>query len=260
MSEIPKKIFIIPYRDRLQHKSIFINQYKHLLEDELYEMFFVHQLDTRPFNRGATKNIGFLYAKEKYPDNYKHITFIFNDIDTLPFDKTTCDFHTKIGTVKHYFGFKQTLGGIIAIKGNDFEKINGFPNIWGWGYEDNALKKRWLKIDGKIDYSQFYPYKDRAIVLLYHGEKKLYAQKETWNAFWNDTGIDGLKTLSMLKYSIKDEDDKIKMINVDTFESLNAPPIKMKKGVPPGNFGKPTRVYSVAQTRFRSMGGLFGKK
>ena len=260
MSEIPKKIFIIPYRDRLQHKSIFVNQYKHLLENQSYEMFFVHQLDTRPFNRGATKNIGFLYAKEKYPDNYKHITFIFNDIDTLPFDKTTCDFHTKVGTVKHYFGFKQTLGGIIAIKGNDFERINGFPNIWGWGYEDNALKKRWLKVNGKIDYSQFYPYKDRSIVLLYHGEKKLYAQKETWNAFWNDTGIDGLKTLSTLKYSIKDEDDKIKMINVDTFEGLNAPPIKMKKGVPPTNFGKPTRVYSAAQKRFRSMGGLFGKR
>ena len=260
MSEIPKKIFIIPYRDRLQHKSIFVNQYKHLLENESYEMFFVHQLDTRPFNRGATKNIGFLYAKEKYPDNYKHITFIFNDIDTLPFDKTTCDFNTKMGTVKHYFGFKQTLGGIIAIKGYDFERINGFPNIWGWGYEDNALKKRWLKVNGKIDYSQFYPYKDRSIVLLYHGEKKLYAQKETWNAFWNDTGLDGIRTISMLKYSIQDEDDKIKMINVDKFEGLNAPPIKMKKGVPPTNFGKPTRVYSAAQQRFRSMGGLFGKK
>ena len=64
----------------------------------------------------------------------------------------------------------------------------------------------------------------------------------------------------MLKYSIKDEDDKIKMINVDTFEGLNAPPIKMQKGVPPTNFGKQTRVYSAAQRRFRSMGGLFGKR
>ena len=67
MDNIPKKIFIIPYRDRLQHKSIFLNQYKNLLEDQSYEMFFVHQLDTRPFNRGATKNIGFIHAKQKYP-------------------------------------------------------------------------------------------------------------------------------------------------------------------------------------------------
>ena len=45
MDNIPKKIFIIPYRDRLQHKSIFLNQYKHLLEDQSYEMFFVHQFN-----------------------------------------------------------------------------------------------------------------------------------------------------------------------------------------------------------------------
>uniref|UniRef100_A0A6C0CNX1 Uncharacterized protein n=1 Tax=viral metagenome TaxID=1070528 RepID=A0A6C0CNX1_9ZZZZ len=263
MDNIPKKIFIIPYRDRLQHKSIFLNQYKNLLEDQSYEMFFVHQLDTRPFNRGATKNIGFLHAKKKYPDDYKHITFIFNDIDTLPFDKTTCDFNTKMGVVKHFFGFKQTLGGIVAIKGNDFERINGFPNIWGWGYEDNALKNRWLKVKGKIDYSQFYPYKDRSIVLLYHGEKKLYAQKETWDAFWKDNGLDGLNSIYKLTYDVKNEndnDEKIKMIDVKTFEGAKPPPVKMKKGIPPVNFGKPTRVYSAAQQRFRSMGGLFGNK
>jgi|TARA_B110000467_G_C18283351_1_gene460016 hypothetical protein len=260
MNNIPKKIFIIPYRDRAQHKSVFINQYKHILINQSYEMFFVHQIDSRPFNRGATKNIGFLHAKEKYPNDYKHITFIFNDIDTLPYNNKTCDFHTKNGTVKHFFGFKQTLGGIIAIKGSDFEKINGFPNIWGWGYEDNALKQRWVKINGIIDYSQFYPYKDRSIVLLYHGEKKLYAKQETWNAFWNDTGLDGLKTLSKLKYNIKNENENIYMINVDTFEGMHGPPKKMTNGVPPVNFGKQSRVYSKAKQHFRSMGGLFRKK
>lgn len=259
---IPKKIFIIPYRDRVQHKSVFINQYKDILINQSYDMFFVHQKDSRPFNRGATKNIGFLHAKKKYPDDYKHITFIFNDIDTLPYDKTTCDFNTSFGTIKHFFGFKQTLGGIVAIKGSDFEKINGFPNIWGWGYEDNALKQRWLKTNGIIDYSQFYPYKDRSIVLLYHGEKKLYAQKETWSAFRNDTGLDGLKTLSKIKYDIESEgtNKNIFMINVETFESMHRPPKKMTNGVPPVNFGKPSRVYSKATQHFRSMGGLFGKK
>ena len=117
-----------------------------------------------------------------------------------------------------------------------------------------------MKSKGTIDYSQFYPYKDRSIVLLYHGEKKLYAQKETWNAFWNDTGLDGLKTLSKIKYDVKDEKENVFMINVSTFESMNAPPKKMINGVPPVNFGKPSRVYSKATRHFRSMGGLFGKK
>ena len=90
----------------------------------------------------------------------------------------------------------------------------------------------------------------------------LFSYPQTWNAFWNDTGLDGLKTLSKIKYNIKNENENenIFMINVDTFESMNSPPKKMTNGVPPVNFGKPSRVYSKAKQHFRSMGGLFRKR
>jgi len=39
------------------------------------------QCDSRTFNRGATKNIGFIAARLKYTNDYKDITFIFNHVD-----------------------------------------------------------------------------------------------------------------------------------------------------------------------------------
>ncbi len=232
----PSKIFIVPYRDRVQHKFFFSKYMTFLLEDEDaddYEIYFSHQADDRPFNRGATKNIGFLAMKTKYPDDYQHINFIFNDVDTMPFNKIF-DYSTTFGTVQHLYGFPFTLGGIVIFRGEDFEKINGFPNYWGWGMEDNILQQRCIRHRIQIDRSQFYPLGDQHILQLFEGIKRVVTTDSHATAI-NDNGVDGLQTLFGVKYKISDtssnaadnvnvvENECIHVINIETFHCLTSP-------------------------------------
>jgi len=198
---IPKRVFIVPYRNRKQQKFFFCKYMSYLLEDTNdYEIYFSHQSDKRSFNRGATKNIGFLAIKRKYPNDYKDMSFIFNDVDTMPFNKIF-DYDTSEGVIKHYYGFKFTLGGIVVIKGSDFEKINGFPNYWGYGMEDNCLQKRAGVNNLKIDRRHFYSIGSPEILQLFDGISRIISKKDPWR-LQNDNGLEGLNTINKLMYSI----------------------------------------------------------
>jgi hypothetical protein len=225
---IPKRVFIVPYRNRIQHKFFFSKYMSFILEDsDDYEIYFSHQCDARTFNRGAVKNIGFLAIKAKYPNDYKDITFIFNDVDTIPFYKIF-DYETTPGIVKHYYGFKYALGGIVVMKGGDFEKINGFPCYWGWGMEDNTLQKRCDHYGLQIDRSLFYEIGSPQILQLFDGITRIISKKDPWRMD-KDNGVDGLKTITELQYNINSKSDNpndnifivenqhIFVINIQTF-------------------------------------------
>lgn len=202
---IPTKIFIVPYRDRISHKQHFDIYMKYILEDipkQEYEIFFVHQKDNRSFNRGAMKNIGFLAMRNKYPHDYKNITFIFNDIDTMPATKNLLNYDTTLGVVKHFYGYKFALGGIFSIKGADFEKSGGFPNFWGWGLEDNCLYKRVLKANIQVDRNNFFCIADRNIIQIMDGLQKLLTKEDSWRL--NITS-DNLNDIKNLNYTIENE-------------------------------------------------------
>ena len=223
---VPKIVFIIPYRDRAEHKEFFTVYMKHVLEDipkTDYEIYFVEQKNTLPFNRGAMKNIGFLALKYKYPNDYKNITFVFNDIDTLPFSNIF-DYHTTDGTVKHFYGFKYALGGIVSLTGADFEATNGYPNFWGWGMEDNILQNRCEKIGLKIDRSQFYKIGHPNILHLFDGVQRIINRKDPWKRN-HDDGLDGLRTIHKLKYTIDFESsnllDNVHIINTNNMFIIN---------------------------------------
>ena len=205
---IPKRIFIVPYRNRVQHKFFFSKYMSFILEGkEDYEILFTHQCDERMFNRGAMKDIGFIAAKNKYPNHYRDITFIFNDVDTIPFYKIF-DYETTCGIVKHYYGFKYALGGIVVMKGIDFEKTNGFPCFWGWGLEDNELQIRVEAIGLKIDRSVFYNIGSPEILQLFDGISRIISKKDPSKNIQNKhntQNVDGLRTISQLKFSIDEK-------------------------------------------------------
>jgi hypothetical protein len=226
--KIPKQVFIVPYRNRAQHKFFFSKYMSFILENnDDYEIYFSHQCDARTFNRGATRNIGFLAVKNKYPDHYKDITFIFNDVDTIPFTNIF-SYQTTPGVVAHYYGFKYALGGIVVIKGADFEKINGYPCFWGWGMEDNALQKRCDGYGLRVDRSIFYEIGSPEILQLFDGISRIISKKDPWRGE-HDNGIDGINTIRNLKYTIDDKSEnpndnmftihnsRIFFVNISTF-------------------------------------------
>ena len=211
-------IFIIPYRNREEQKHFFSKYMEYLMEDydkDSFEIIFAHQKNDLQFNRGAMKNIGFLYAKQKY-EHYKDIIFIFNDIDTLPHKKNILDFKIEDNEIKHYYGFRFTLGGIFAIKGKDFEKINGFPNFWGWGYEDNIILKRALHNNITINRSNFFEIGNHNILHLLDEFSKNISIK-VQNDYVSKTITDGLNTLSNVTYEYNS------MLDISNFNCTYSP-------------------------------------
>jgi hypothetical protein len=218
------KIFIIPYRDRGEQKKFF---YRHMRRDVLeglkegedYKILFIHQNDKRAFNRGGLKNIGFKIVKDMYPVDYKDITLIFNDVDCMPLNKGLLNYDTERGKIKHFYGVKDTLGGIVSITGNDFEMIDGYSNFWTWGLEDNVLLDRAKKRNLIIDRTNFYNLLDKNILHLMHGFDRKILNKDIKN--YINSEMDGLKDIKDLNYVIKGE-----MCEVTNFSTKYKEPLE----------------------------------
>ena len=214
----PQIVFIVPYRNRESHHKMFSTHMSNILQDSphLYKIFYVHQTDDRSFNRGAMKNIGFLAVKNMYPNDYENITLVFNDIDTMPSKTTVINYITSPGTIKHFYGFNYTLGGIVSIIASDFEKLNGFPNFWAWGYEDNLLQIRAENAGIQIDRSVFYKVHDPVIIHLVDTPIREVNRGE-YDRFLYRTQ-EGISSIQDLNYSVDDETGFINVLQFNTSE------------------------------------------
>ncbi len=144
--------FIIPYRNRKEHLDEFIRRFTEMLKDKDIDaqFYIIHQMSSSEFNRGAMKNIGFLEICKTRSDGL----FVFHDVDTYPTHWGSINYDTKLGEIRHPVGEKNhNLGTICCFWKNEFEKVNGFPNYWGWGIEDVTIFYRVKKQNIIIDES-----------------------------------------------------------------------------------------------------------
>jgi len=197
MNITPEIIILVPYRDRKEHYNLFSAKIHQFLNPWNHLVLYIHQNDTRSFNRGAIKNIGFLVVRQMFPNSYKNITLVFNDIDSIPVN-TQLNYKTTQNKVKHFYGFRYTLGGIVSIIAEDFERIGGFPNYWGWGYEDNMLLYRCISHKLQIDRSQFYPCGSPNILRL--NEAPIRHMNSTDYAEYMKKTDDGWKNIANLEW------------------------------------------------------------
>ena len=214
---VPKLVFIVPYRDREPHYKIFSEHMKLYLDANVhvpYKILYIHQTDNRGFNRGAMKNIGFILVKNKYPNDYKQITLIFNDIDSMPEQDTKIDYDTTPGTIKHFYGFNYTLGGIVSINAADFERLNGFPNFWAWGFEDNLLQIRAEQAGIVIDRSVFYPINDKHILRLTEPPIRTVNRSE-FDRFEKRT-TEGIYSIYQLQYNVNEDTGFVNVLQFNT--------------------------------------------
>jgi len=108
------------------------------------------------------------------------------------------------------------LGGIFAIKGCDFEKINGFPSLWGWGYEDTVIYNRALEHGIKINRDNFYKIGDHNILHLLDEFSKNISVKSKED-YHNNVIVDGLNTLHNVQFVFNYDTN---MLDIDYFNCL----------------------------------------
>jgi hypothetical protein len=137
----------------------------------------------------------------------------------MPYTKTLLNYNTTTGIVKHFYGYTFTLGGIVSITGADFERVNGFPNYWAWGYEDNAFNNR-IKVAGiNIDRNQFYTILDKNILQLKDGISRIVNRGE-YDRYVDEVrfqnNIDGLNTIKNVSYTY---DENSSFLNIPEFQT-----------------------------------------
>ena len=151
---------IIPYRDRNTHLQILLPVLLEKFKETTFEIIISEQNDNNNFQISCVENIRFHHSSGN--------TIILQQVDYVPTKDVsykvidqpvlpvkTANFVTDDLSPREYFdipaGYRKFdkevdpnfYGGVIALKREHFEKINGLNPLYkGWGNEDEDLRER----------------------------------------------------------------------------------------------------------------------
>eukprot|EP00927_Polykrikos_kofoidii_P032788 TRINITY_DN27819_c0_g1_i1.p1 TRINITY_DN27819_c0_g1~~TRINITY_DN27819_c0_g1_i1.p1 ORF type:complete len:372 (+),score=48.32 TRINITY_DN27819_c0_g1_i1:75-1118(+) len=151
---------VVPFRDQkpLQDRQAQLQRFLGHMEVFLASLpgfcsalvLVVEQMqDGRRFNRGQLLNVGFRIAQKALPSLD---FFIMHDVDLLPSKDMSLSYASPpvaagaaihLASVWPKYKYDTFIGGVLAFRPDDFERVNGYPNdYWGWGLEDDQLSLR----------------------------------------------------------------------------------------------------------------------
>ncbi|CAF0999018.1 unnamed protein product, partial [Brachionus calyciflorus] len=220
---------IIPYLNRENNLKDFLFNIHTFLQRQFlnsYQILVVEQFVKDPiknvtFNKGRLYNMGYEYILREYP-RAEIKCLIFHDVDLIPesdYNFYECD---NFGDAPRHLSFyirsenngnkelyernpyEMLVGGVLVIKPDIFEKINGFSNrYWNWGGEDDDLAMRMLAKNvcikrPKDEYAVYKMSGHKQSILNPNREKMLFSSVIKMNE-------DGLSNLNSLNLSILEE-------------------------------------------------------
>lgn len=164
-----KYSIIIPYRDRKNNLELLLPRLLEFFQKEDFEIIISEQDNNENFRIACVENIGYLHSKgdtvvfhqvDYYPT--EDVSYVVENCPILPARKGIFvnDDFTKRNYLDIPGGYRNWeneidpnfYGGVIAMKRDHFEKINGInPMYSGWGNEDEDLRERfkWAGIEVK---------------------------------------------------------------------------------------------------------------
>lgn len=216
---------IVPYRDRKEHLKKFVPHINKFLKNKVsFKIFIIEQDNEEKFNRGALKNIGFLFSENEF--DY----FCFHDIDHLPVSEA-CDYSptksvAKLATYVSQFNFTKRpvheLAGVVLFDKSTFKEVNGFSNdYWGWGIEDDDLGLRCIKKNILIESREgryfSLPHKTEGDTLGQPANEDTIRNRKLFSEIRNDNSRLYLSGLNNLKFNVNSiiENDLYTHVKVD---------------------------------------------
>ena len=178
-----------------------------------YRVIVVEQDNAAAFNRGMLCNIGFKEAKRLRCDYV-----VFHDIDMIPIDVDYSYSEHPVHLATDNIPFDTYFGGMTLFPMEDFEKINGFSNLyWGWGFEDDDLRYRCdrhgINYGRQVDVN--YSYKDKTAS--FNG-KNSYIELDNIIKFIRSFTVEIDLRLELQDFSLNKDSDLFPILNIEGYD------------------------------------------